>query len=73
MEHTTPVAPHPVTNNKFLKTLVDINGKPFFLPGIPKFLLQLGLGEMAKAIAGGNNVSSKKITEFRLKISISGA
>jgi len=63
------VAPHPVTNKKFLKTLTEIRRKPFFLPGIPRFLLQLGLGELAKAIAGGNKVSCKKIldTGFRFQ------
>ncbi len=63
------VAPHPVSNRVFLKVLSQLLGKPLILPGIPKFLLKLGLGEMAEAIAGGNYVSCKKILEmgFRFK------
>jgi uncharacterized protein len=57
------VAPQPVTNSAFIKTLAKVLGKPFFLPGIPRFLLRLGLGEMVKSIAGGNKVSCKKIQD----------
>ena len=63
------VAPDPVTNTTLIKTLAQIQNKPYFLPGIPKVLLNLALGEMANAIAGGNKVSCKKImdTGFRFK------
>ncbi len=57
------VAPQPVTNSAFIKTLAKVLGKPFFLPGIPRFLLILGLGEMAKSVTGGNKVSCKKILD----------
>jgi hypothetical protein len=61
------VSPNPVTNKVFLRALCKMLNRPLIMPGIPKFLLFMGLGEMANAIAGGNNVSCKKImdTGFR--------
>jgi uncharacterized protein (TIGR01777 family) len=55
------VAPNPVTNKEFLKTLAETLGRPFFLPDTPKFVLKMVLGELASAITGGNNVSPEKI------------
>lgn len=57
------VAPNPVTNKKFLKTLAETLNKPFFLPDTPKFVLKMVLGELASAITGGNKVSSEKIEQ----------
>jgi uncharacterized protein (TIGR01777 family) len=65
------VAPNPVTNKEFIATLAGVLNKPYFLPGIPKFVLKLGLGELSSALTGGNRVSSEKITkagyEFHFK------
>lgn len=55
------VAPSPVTNKEFLKTLSRILERPFFLPNTPKFLMKAALGELASAVTGGNKVSSEKI------------
>ncbi len=55
------VAPKPVTNREFLKTMARVTGRPYFLPDTPKFVLKLMLGEMADAVAGGNKVSCEKI------------
>ncbi|MCG8308613.1 MAG: TIGR01777 family oxidoreductase [Cytophagales bacterium] len=57
------VAPNPVTQKDFLKSLNKTLNKPYFLPNTPKFVLKLVLGELASAITGGNKVSSKKIEE----------
>lgn len=57
------VSPNPVTNKSFLQQLNLTLGKPFFLPNTPKFMLKLGLGELASAVTGGNRVSSQKIVE----------
>jgi len=61
------VAPNPVSNKEFLKKLSKVLNRPYFLPNIPKFVLNLVLGELASAITGGNNVSSKKIEESGFK------
>lgn len=55
------VAPHPVSNEVFTKTLARVLGKPLFLPNVPEFILRLFLGEMSIIVTGGNNVSNKKI------------
>jgi uncharacterized protein (TIGR01777 family) len=57
------VAPHPVTNQEFSKTMAEVMGKPYFMPKAPGFLLRMVLGEKASLVLGGNRVSSKKIME----------
>ncbi|RZJ69194.1 TIGR01777 family oxidoreductase [Flavobacterium sp.] len=41
------VAPHPVSNEDFVKLTAKVLGKPFFLPNLPEWLLKLMLGEMS--------------------------
>jgi len=55
------VAPNPVTNREFTKTIASIMEKPSFLPNAPGFLIKIILGEKASIVLGGNKVSSKKI------------
>ncbi len=55
------VAPNPVTNRKFTKTLAQTMKKAMWLPAVPAWTLRLMLGEMAQIVLGGNRVSSKKI------------
>ena len=57
------VAPNPVTNKEFTKTMAHIMDKPSFLPNVPGFVLKMMLGEKASIILGGNKVSSKKIID----------
>ena len=57
------VAPNPVTNKEFMKSMARVLGKPSFLPPVPGFMLKMILGEKASMILGGNNVSSKKIID----------
>ncbi len=61
------VAPNPVTNREFIKTMAHIMEKPAFLPNVPGFVLKAILGEKASIILGGNRVSSKKIMDAGFK------
>ena len=45
-------APHPVRNAEFAKTLGSVLHRPAFMPA-PAFVLQVGLGEMATLLLGG--------------------
>ncbi len=55
------VAPNPVTNAEFTKTLGQVLGRPTILP-LPKFAAKLALGEMADSLL----LSSKRITPKKL-------
>lgn len=55
------VAPHPVTNKKLTQEIASVLKKPLFMPNIPRFLMQLILGEMHTILFDSQNVSSKKI------------
>jgi uncharacterized protein len=55
------VAPNPVTNTDFLKTLARTLNRPYILPNTPKFMMKLAFGELSSVITGGNKVSSEKI------------
>lgn len=54
------VAPEPVTNEVFMSTLAKSLHKPFFLPKVPAFIMNLLVGEMAQMILGGNKVLTEK-------------
>ena len=55
------VAPHPVTNKEFIKSIANVLHRPLFLPPIPQFFMKLVLGEMASVIFESQQVSSQKI------------
>jgi uncharacterized protein (TIGR01777 family) len=55
------VAPVPVTNKDFTRTLARVMGKPLWLPAVPGWVLTIMLGEMAQLVLGGNRVSANKI------------
>jgi len=57
------VAPNPVTNKQFLKTLGKTLNRPVFLPNVPAFALKLIMGEMAGILLEGSKVSAKKTME----------
>ncbi len=57
------VAPNPVTNEEFTKTLGRVLGRPTFLP-LPAFAARLALGEMSDALLG-----SQRVEPARLKAS----
>ncbi len=56
------VAPHPVTNLEFTKTLGDVLSRPTIFPA-PAFALRLAFGEMADALL----LSSTRVEPLRLK------
>lgn len=55
------VAPKPVTNKEFTRTLARVLHKPMFMPNVPAFVLKVILGEMSLLVLGGCNVSSEKL------------
>jgi uncharacterized protein len=57
------VAPLPVTNKELTSTAARILGKPFFIPNVPKFVMQLILGEMHTLLFESQNVSAVKIED----------
>ncbi len=57
------VAPNPVANTDLTKMVAKALKKPLVLPNIPKFLMQMILGEMHILLFESQRVSSKKIEE----------
>jgi uncharacterized protein (TIGR01777 family) len=55
------VAPHPVTQQDFMKAVADVANRPLWLPKIPSALLRLALGEKSELVLTGQRVSAKKI------------
>jgi len=55
------VSPNPATNYRLTNEAARAKGKPFIGIGVPAFVLNLMLGEMAYMVTGGNRVSSQKI------------
>lgn len=55
------VAPYPVSQNDLVKTITKVLDKPYFMPNIPKFVMELALGEMSTLLFASQNVSAKKI------------
>jgi NAD dependent epimerase/dehydratase family enzyme len=44
------VAPNPVTNREFTKTLGKVLGRPTFMPSVPRIALRIMLGEVADVL-----------------------
>jgi uncharacterized protein (TIGR01777 family) len=63
------VAPNPETNKSFSSILAKVLNKPFWMPNVPQFVLQLLMGEMSVIITKGSQVSCKKLlaTGFHFK------
>ena len=55
------VAPHPVTNDTLMKTIANVLNRPYFMPKVPKFVLEAMLGEMHQILLSSQNVSARKI------------
>ncbi len=56
------VAPHPVTNKDFSRSLAQALNRSLFFP-VPDLALKIGLGEMSTLVLKGQNVSSQKISD----------
>lgn len=54
------VAPNPVNNKTLLKSIAKKLKKPFFLPNIPEFIMQMVLGEMHQILFTSQNISAEK-------------
>ncbi len=57
------VGPNPITNSKLVKEIAKVLDRPLILPNIPKFVMNLLLGEMSYLLYASQRVSSKKIEE----------
>lgn len=57
------VAPSPVTNMEFTKTVSEAVGVPAIIPA-PAFALKIVLGEMSQLVLGSQRVRSAKLTEL---------
>lgn len=55
------VAPFPVTNETLVKQASKAMDKPYFMPNVPKFVMEMVLGEMHTLLYDSQNVSAKKI------------
>ncbi len=63
------VTPNPISNQQLTKVIAKTLKKPLFLPNIPKFIMQLILGEMSYLLFSGKNLSAEKVikTGFRFQ------
>lgn len=57
------VTPQAITHEQFTKQLATLYRKKIILPSVPKFMLQLLLGEMSVLVTEGSRVSSEKIQQ----------
>lgn len=57
------VSPYPITNEELTKVIAKTLNKPLFLPNVPKFILNLLLGEMHIILTSSQNVSCRKILD----------
>ncbi len=55
------VAPNPVTNKEFTRTIARVLKRPIILPNLPRFLMKQILGDMHVILFSSQRVSSKKI------------
>lgn len=54
-------APEHVNNSRFMRTVSEVMGRPFFFPAIPSFVFRILYGEMSSILLKGTRVSSEKI------------
>lgn len=52
------VAPNPVTQKELIKAIAKTYNIPQWLPGIPKFVIKIAMGEMGEVLFDSINVSS---------------
>ena len=58
------VAPATDTNSEMMRKLAKAMTKPFFMPNVPMWILELVLGEMAEMVTTGNRISAEKIQQM---------
>lgn len=57
------VSPQHVTQRDMLAAISKSLGKPFFLPSVPKMVMQMAMGDMALMLTEGSRVSPLKLVE----------
>ena len=57
------VAPNPVRNKELIETAAKVLKRPLWAPNVPSFALKLILGELSKALLGGNFIKNKRMDE----------
>jgi len=57
------VAPNPVRNAEFAKTMAGVLGRPVILPAVPAFLLRTLLGEFGDVVLKGQRVVPKRLLD----------
>ncbi len=57
------VAPNPVSQEKLVKMMGEVTGRPVWLPAIPSLLVKLAFGEMSAVLLESQRVSSRKLQE----------
>lgn len=67
------VAPKPLTNYDFTKTMVEAKGGGYIMLPAPSFTLHLAMGEMACTVLGSTKVSSQKIENQGFKFKYTDA
>lgn len=55
------VAPEPVTNKEFVRTIKALRNQPALMASVPAIALRLAMGEMADVVLNSNRVSAEKI------------
>tara|TARA_Y200000002_G_scaffold232_2_gene223 strand:- start:688 stop:1443 length:756 start_codon:yes stop_codon:yes gene_type:complete len=58
-------APNPVRQRDLIQTIAKTVGAPQFLPGIPKFMMSIALGEMHKLVYDSIYVKPKRLLDSR--------
>ncbi|MGB2232415.1 MAG: DUF1731 domain-containing protein, partial [Flavobacteriaceae bacterium] len=61
------VAPNPVTQKVFIKTLSEVLGSKVILPATPKWLIKLILGEMHELLFNSQDVIPKRLVDNKFQ------
>ena len=57
------VSPNSVSQNKMMELISRNLNRPYFMPNIPSFVLQIIFGEMSKILVSSHRVSSEKVLQ----------
>lgn len=52
-----------VTNDELMRTIAKVMRKPYFLPRVPAFALQLALGELSTILLNGSRASNERLLQ----------
>lgn len=58
------VAPNPVQQKDFVKSVANVLKRPIFFPKVPEFILNFALGEMSSIALESQRVSAQKIQDL---------